>query len=74
LFIEVNKLIFKIIVLVLLAIVLISLGSALYHLVSNKGDSDKLLKSLTWRIGLSVFIFILLFIGQAIGLIVPHGL
>jgi len=67
-------LIFKIVVLVLLAIVLISLGSALYHLVSNKGDSDKLLKSLTWRIGLSVFIFILLFIGQAIGLIVPHGL
>ena len=66
--------IFKIIVLVLLAIVLISLGSALYHLVSNKGDSGKLLKSLTWRIGLSVFIFILLFIGQAIGLIVPHGL
>jgi len=66
--------IFKIIVLILLAIVLIALGSALYHLVSNKGDSDKLLKSLTWRIGLSVFIFILLFIGQAIGLITPHGL
>ena len=66
--------IFKIIVLVLLAIVLIALGSALYHLVSNKGDSDKLLKSLTWRIGLSVFIFVLLFIGQAIGLITPHGL
>ena len=66
--------IFKVVVLVLLAVVLISLGSALYHLVSNKGDSDKLLKSLTWRIGLSVFIFILLFIGQAIGLIVPHGL
>ena len=66
--------IFKIIVLILLAIVLIALGSALYHLVSNKGDPDKLLKSLTWRIGLSVFIFVLLFIGQAIGLITPHGL
>ena len=66
--------IFKIVVLILLAIVLIALGSALYHLVSNKGDSDKLLKSLTWRIGLSVFIFVLLFIGQAIGLISPHGL
>ena len=65
---------FKVIILILLGIVLISLGSALYHLVSNKGDSDKLVKSLTWRIGLSVFIFILLFIGQAIGLITPHGL
>lgn len=66
--------IFKIIVLILLAVVLITLGSALYHLISNKGDSDKLLKSLTWRIGLSVFIFVLLFIGQTIGLITPHGL
>lgn len=66
--------IFKIIVLILLGIVLVSLGSALFHLVSRKGDSDKLLKSLTWRIGLSVFIFILLFVGQAIGLITPHSL
>jgi len=33
-----------------------------------------MLKSLTWRIGLSVFIFILLLIGQATGLIQPHGL
>lgn len=66
--------IFKIIILALLAVVIFSLGSAMYHLVSKKGDSDKLIKSLTWRIGLSVFIFILLFIGQATGLITPHGL
>jgi len=66
--------IFKIFIIVLLIIVLVSLGSALYHLVNHKGNSDKLIKSLTWRIGLSVGIFILLLIGQAIGLIQPHGL
>ncbi len=66
--------IFKILIILLLAVVVFSLGSALYHLVSKKGDSDKLVKSLTWRIGLSVFVFILLFIGQATGLITPHGL
>jgi len=66
--------IFKTIVVVLLLIVVLSLGSALYHLVSHKGSSDKLVKSLTWRIGLSVFIFVLLLVGQAIGLIQPHGL
>jgi hypothetical protein len=33
-----------------------------------------MVKSLTWRIGLSVLIFILLLIGQAMGLITPHGL
>jgi hypothetical protein len=65
--------IFKIIILSLLIVVLISLGSALVAMA--KGDnSGKMLKALTWRIGLSVFIFILLLIGQATGLITPHGL
>ena len=65
--------IFKIVILSLLVIVLISLGSALAAMA--KGDkSDKMLKALTWRIGLSAFIFILLLIGQATGLITPHGL
>ncbi len=65
--------VFKIVILSLLAVVLISLGSALAAMA--KGDkSDKMLKALTWRIGLSVAIFILLLIGQAMGYITPHGL
>ncbi|MBG7609559.1 MAG: twin transmembrane helix small protein [Anaerolineae bacterium] len=65
--------IFKIVILSLLVVVLISLGSALAAMA--KGDkSDKMIKSLSWRIGLSVAIFILLLIGQATGLITPHGL
>jgi hypothetical protein len=65
--------IFKIVILSLLLIVLISLGSALVAMA--RGDkSDKMLKALTWRIGLSVCIFILLLIGQAMGFITPHGL
>ncbi len=65
--------IFKIFILSLLFVVLISLGSALVAMA--KGDkSDKMVKALTWRIGLSAAIFILLLIGQAMGLITPHGL
>ena len=65
--------IFKIVILSLLFVVLISLGSALVAMA--RGDkSDKMLKSLTWRIGLTVAIFILLLIGQAMGIITPHGL
>jgi len=67
-------LLFKIVIIALLLIVLISLGSAMIHLVKGKGQSDKVVKALTWRIGLSVFIFLLLLIGQAMGLITPHGL
>jgi len=65
--------VFKIVILSLLFVVLISLGSALVAMI--KGDqSYKMVKSLTWRIGLSVLIFLLLLIGQAMGLITPHGL
>jgi hypothetical protein len=64
---------FKIIVLILLAFVLVSLASALVAMA--RGDqSDKMVKSLTWRIGLSVLIFVLLMVGQKLGFITPHGL
>ncbi len=67
--------IFKIVVLTLLGVVVFSLASALFHFTRNKGnDGDKMLKSLTWRIGLSVGIFILLLIGQAMGWVTPHGI
>ncbi len=66
--------IFKTVIVVLLLIVLFSLGQALYYLIKDESKSDRMLKALTWRIGLSVFIFILLLIGQAVGLIQPHGL
>lgn len=67
--------IFKLIIVAMLFIVIASLASAMFHLVKGEGkSSDKVLKSLTWRIGLSVFIFILLLVGQSMGLISPHSI
>ncbi len=67
--------IFKAIILALLLVVIFSLGQALWFMIKqDDNNSGKMLKSLTWRIGLSVFIFILLLIGQAVGWIHPHGL
>ena len=66
--------IFKIIVVILLLVVIFSLGQALFYMVKDEGKSDRMVKALSWRIGLSVFIFLLLLIGQATGLITPHGL
>ncbi|MBT8439020.1 MAG: twin transmembrane helix small protein [Gammaproteobacteria bacterium] len=65
---------FKTIIVILLLVVLFSLFQALFFLIKDDSKSDRMLKALTWRIGLSVFIFILLLIGQAVGLIQPHGL
>jgi len=64
----------RIVVFVVLAGVLLSLGVALFHLASGKGSSDKLLRSLTIRVGLSVLLFVLLMIAWRVGLIRPHGL
>ncbi len=55
----------------LLAIVL-SLGSALLHLVRGKGDSKKMARALTIRVGLSILLFVLLLVAWSQGWIQPH--
>ncbi|MDT4331682.1 twin transmembrane helix small protein [Methylomonas sp. MS20] len=66
----------KIFVIVAFLAILVSLGSALFHLVRHKSDEDsrKTAKALTFRIGLSLGLFILLVLALAAGLIQPHGL
>jgi hypothetical protein len=57
----------------LLAIVL-SLGSALAHLVRHKGESSqKMARALTIRVGLSILLFALLLLAWRLGWIQPRG-
>jgi hypothetical protein len=49
-----------------------TLGSALFQLARG-GDSQKLLRSLTWRIALSVALFVLLLVAGRLGFIHPHS-
>ncbi|MBC6941710.1 MAG: twin transmembrane helix small protein [Xanthomonadales bacterium] len=53
--------------------ILYSLGAGLYYMMSDKGSTDRTLKALTWRIGLSVLLIVLIVIGIKTGLIRPHG-
>lgn len=64
----------RLVILGLLAAIVISLGTALYHLASGKGDSNKMLRALTVRIALSLVLFALLMIAWRTGLISPRGL
>jgi hypothetical protein len=64
----------KIIVVLFLLIIIGSLFSGLFYLVRDKGSSERTVRALTWRIGLSVALFVLLMIGYATGLLQPHGL
>ena len=54
--------------------VVVSLGSGLFYLVKDKGDSNRMANALTWRISISVALFGLLFLAWAVGLIQPHGI
>ena len=56
----------------LLAIVL-SLGSALVHLVRDKGESQKMARALTVRVALSVLLFVLLLVAYWLGWIQPNA-
>jgi uncharacterized membrane protein YidH (DUF202 family) len=65
---------FKIIIISLLLIILISLGTALFSMVKNQPDSNRTVKALTVRITLSIALLILIMVGYSMGLIAPHNL
>ena len=55
----------------LLAIV-VSLGHAMFSMVSGPQDSKRMVNALTIRVGLSVLLFVLLLVSWHFGLIEPH--
>ena len=56
-----------------LVFVVASLGMALFGLVHDRGRSTRMVKALTFRIALSIGLFVLLMVGIFSGVIVPHG-
>jgi hypothetical protein len=64
----------KLLVVLMLVGIVVSLGSALFQLSRGTGDSGKMLRALTWRISLSVVLFLLLLAAYFLGWIRPHGL
>ena len=64
---------FKYILVALLLFVIVSLFTAFYYLVKDPSSSKRVVKSLFLRVGLSLFIMILLLIGTQLGWVTPHG-
>ncbi len=50
-----------------------ALGSAMFSMVRDDSDSKRTVRALTYRVGLSVALFVLLFVAWAMGWIQPHG-
>ncbi|MFM7481835.1 MAG: twin transmembrane helix small protein [Candidatus Methylopumilus sp.] len=69
-----QELFFKILVITILLCILLSLSGGLFFLIKDKKKSNKMVTSLSLRVGLSIILFFLLFYGFYSGLIHPHGI
>ncbi len=61
----------KILIILFLIVILYSLASSFWYLVKDKGQGDRTVRRLTWRIGLSLLLFLLLWVGYQMGWIEP---
>lgn len=64
----------KIIAILIFIAALGSLASAMFFLVKDKGETNRTAKALTYRIGFSVLVFVLLMLAYFAGYIQPHGI
>lgn len=63
----------KVIIVLFLLIILYSLASSFFFLVKDKGQGDRTVQRLTWRVGLSLLLFLLLWVAYTLGWIKPNS-
>jgi len=63
----------KAIIIIFILTILYTLGSSFYFMVKDKGEGDRMLKRLMWRIGLSIFLLLLLYVMHLLGWIEASG-
>ncbi|KAF1700521.1 twin transmembrane helix small protein [Pseudoxanthomonas suwonensis] len=61
------------IVVAFLLVIVWNLGSALYYLMVDRGESQRTVNALTRRIALSIGLILLVVLGIWTGVIQPHG-
>jgi hypothetical protein len=59
----------RVLVLLALGLIVASLASGLYFMMTDKGKSDRAVRALTVRVALSVTLFLLLMASQYFGLL-----
>jgi len=69
----VNDSLKTLIVVAFLLVIIWNLGSALYYLMVDRGESKRTVNALTRRIALSIGLILLVVIGIWTGVIQPHG-
>ena len=61
----------KFIIVITLLVIIYTLASSFYFLIRDKGKGKRTVQRLSWRIGLSFLLFLLIFLAMAAGWIRP---
>ena len=63
----------RLLIIGILLLITFNLFNALYHLMKGDAQDARVVKSLTWRVGLSIGLFLLLMLGFYTGVLTGHG-
>lgn len=61
-------------IILFLGFIVYNLAAGGYYMLNDKGKSERVVKALSWRIGLSILLLLLIAAGIYSGLIEPSGL
>ncbi len=63
----------KAVVIIFMLVILYSLGSSFIFMIRDKGQGERALRRLMWRIGLSLFLLLLLYVMFQMGWVESSG-
>lgn len=63
----------KVLILGTFGVILYTLASSFYFLVRDAGEGERTVKRLSWRVGLSLGLVVMLWVGFHLGWIEPQG-
>lgn len=63
----------KVLIIGAFLVILYTLASSFYFLVKDSGDGERTVRRLSWRVGLSLGLVILLWVAFQLGWIEPQG-
>ena len=64
----------KVIIILFIVLILYNLGAGLYYMIVDKGQTKRTVNALTWRVGFSIALIVLVVLGILTGVITPHGI
>ncbi|MEN9759178.1 MAG: hypothetical protein RLZZ281_180 [Pseudomonadota bacterium] len=64
----------RILIAIAFGLILLSLGSALFYLMRDKGASNKTVRALAFRVGFSIALFLFLIVAHQMGWVQTTGI